>query len=110
MRTTLEIIIAVQACEPVTEEELRLALIAMSNINHFIEYNFQRLIQTVLEGKPTAKMQAEFSNGTIERMFQARKRPPDEWLGSSDMPGTPENRRQMELSKKMFKAAMGRDL
>lgn len=110
MRSTLEIIIAVQEQQPVTEEELRLALLAMSSIEHFLKNDFQSLIEAVLDGKPTARMKAEFSRGTIEKMFQALKTPPDKWLGASGIPGTPENLRQREIAKRIFKAATGEDL
>lgn len=112
MRTTLQIIIAVKECEPVTEEELKLALIALSNIEHFYNKAAQDLIDAIRAEKSMAllKMKAEFAWGTIESMFKAKKTPPDTWLGPDNTPGTPENKRQMEMGKKIFKAATGMDL
>jgi hypothetical protein len=112
MRTTLQIILAVKECEPVTEEELKLALCAMSGIEHFLNQSLKKLIQSIREGKPEArlKMQAEFEWRTIERMFKAIKTPPDEWLGPGNTPGTEENRERMAWAKKVFKKATGEDL
>lgn len=110
MRTTLEIIIAVQECQPATEEELRLALVALSGIESFISHDLQDLVDDVIGGKPTAKFRAEYANGTIDRMFQARKTPPDKWLGPNGIPGTPENIAGRAISKRIFKAATGIDL
>lgn len=110
MRTTLQIIIAVKDCEPVTEEELRLALCALSGIEHFIRTDLEKLIDTVLNKERLAKFQAEFAKGTIERMFNAIKKPPDEWLGPGNIPGTPENNERMRWAKAVYKKATGEDL
>lgn len=112
MRTTNEIIIAVKDCEDVSEEELRLAIVAMSSIKYFVQSELQKLIDAIREKKPQAmlEMKAEFAWGTIERMFSAMKKAPDEWLGPGDTPGTPENKARMELGRKIFKKATGIDL
>lgn len=91
MRSTLEIIIAVKECQPVTMEELRLALLAVCSMEHFIREDLKSLIDAVNEGKPSAKMRAAFSKDTLERMFHARKKSPDEWLEPSNIPGNPEH-------------------
>ena len=112
MRTTLEIIIAVKESQPSTEEELRLALLAMNSIEHFLNNDLQKLIECIRQYRPmgSLKMQAEFAWGTIERMFNAEKMPPDEWLGPGNIPGTPQYERRLELGKAIFKQATGIDL
>ena len=112
MRTTLDIIIAVKDNEPATDEELRLALCALSGIEHFIRQDLTKLIQAIRDDKPTGylKAKAEFAWGTIERMFTAKKKPPDQWLGPGGIPGTPENVERMKFGRKLFKAATGLDL
>lgn len=112
MRSTLEIIIAVQESQPATEEELRLALLALSGINHFIQHDLDDIVEAITEQKPFAilKMKAEFSKGTRERLFQGIKKDPREWLGPGNTPGNPEYESRRELAKKVFKRATGVEL
>lgn len=105
MRSTLQIIIAVQECEPVEPEELRLALMALSGIGHFIENELDAMIDVVEDGWEPAKLRASFAKETRERMFQAMKKPPDEWLGPRFTPGTPEHAERLRMSKVIAKAA-----
>lgn len=109
MRSTLEIIIAVQESQPVTEEELRLALLALSGINHFVQHDLDDLIEAIEEGKavPLLKMKAEFSKGTRERLFQGIKKDPREWLGPGNIPGNPEYEARRKMGKAIFKQATG---
>lgn len=109
MRNTLEIIIAVKECESVTEEELKLALVAMSSIEYFVENELTELVEAILADKPI-KLKAQFAKGTLERMFFAKKKSPDEWLGPDNIPGTPEQKANLALGKKIFKNATGLDL
>lgn len=106
MRSTLDIIIAVQECQPVEPEELRLALMALSGIDQFLKNELDALIEAV-EEKPigAAKLRASFARDTRERMFQAMKKPPDEWLGPRFTPGTPEHTEGLRMSKAIAKAA-----
>lgn len=110
MRSTVEIIIAVKECQPVTEQELKLALLAQTGIEHFTRTALLDLIEAIREGKPTVKMKAEFAWGTAERLWNAGKKPPDEWLGSDNIPGTPEYAARLEFGKALFKKATGVDL
>jgi hypothetical protein len=110
MRTTLEIIIAVTECQPVTEDELKLALMAMSSIEHFLKQELLGLIEAIREGKPTVKMRAEAAWGTVERMWNAAKKPPDEWLGPTNIPGNAEHSARLKRGKALFKKATGIDL
>lgn len=110
MRSTLDICIAVSENEPATDQELRYALQAMGSINHFIKQDLRLLIEAVLDGKPTAKMRAEFARGTLDRMFNGQKMPVDEWLGPGNIPGSPEQQERLRVGKAIFKKATGLDL
>lgn len=103
----LDIIIAVKESQPVSEADLRLALLAQTSIEYFIEKELQDLIEAVLAGKPSASMRAEFANGTLERMFKARKKPPAEWLGPTNTPGNPEYERRYAMGKKLIEKVLG---
>ena len=112
MRSTLQIIIAVKESQPVTEEELRLALLALSGINHFVQHDLDGLIEAIEEGKPAPflKMKAEFMKGTRERLFQGIKKDPREWLGPGNIPGNPEYDQRLKMAKNIFKQATGIDI
>lgn len=112
MRSTLQIIIAVKESQPVTEEELRLALLALSSINHFVQHDLDALIEAIEEGRaaPFLKMKAEFSKGNRERLFQGIKKDPQEWLGPGNIPGNPEYEARMKTAKNIFKRATGIEL
>lgn len=110
MRTTVEIIIAVKECQPVTEDELKLALLAQSGIEHFTREALLDLIEAIRTDKPTVKMKAEFAWGTADRMWNAGKKPPDEWLGPANIPGSPEYAERLAFGKALFKKATGIDL
>lgn len=109
MRTTNQIICAVQDCQPVTEHELQLALIALSGIEHFIRQELQELIEAV-ESDGAVRLRSQLAKRTIERMFQAIKTPPDKWLGPHSIPGTQEQKAAMATSRSIFKKATGIDL
>jgi len=105
MRTTLEIIIANQENKPCTMQELSLALEALRNIRHVEHQELKRLIEVVRNERPTAKMRAEFAWKTIENMFTAIKKPPDEWLGPANIPGNPEQVKRLEWAKNIARKA-----
>ena len=112
MRSTNEIIIAVKECQPVTEDELKLALCAMSGIHYHLKRSLEKTISDIEDGKPEAmlKYRAGFEKGTLEVMFNAIKMPPDEFLGPDNTPGTPEFKKRLDLGKAIFKKATGLDL
>jgi hypothetical protein len=110
VRSTLEIIVAVKESQPVTETELRLALLALSSVGHFVEAELRSLADAVTADKPSAKMRAKFALETLERMFLACKKAPDEWLGPGGIPGNPEHDQRLKAGKALFKAATGQDL
>lgn len=103
MRSTNEIIIAVKESQPATDEELRLALLVMSNIDYFVEGKLRELIEAIEEDKPSTKSRARFAKDTLEGMFLARKKPPKDWLGPENTPGTPEYERRYAMAMKLGK-------
>lgn len=112
-RTTNQIQIAVQEADPnITDEELRLCIEAQRNIEHFYKHALIDLIEAIRQGKPAnlLKMKAEFAWGTVERMFEASKKPPSEWLGPENIPGTPEQQSRLKWAKGVFKKATGEEI
>lgn len=110
MRTTLQIIIANKEGEPCTQQELSYALEALSGIEHVIKQDLLKLIEVIENDKPTVKMRAAFSKETVQKMFDAIKKPPDEWLQPHNLPGSPELLERIKFGKRLFKKATGEDL
>lgn len=110
MRSTLDIIIAVKECQPVTEQELRLAVVALSAMESMDQRALRDLAEKVIEGKPTAKLKAQFILQETETRFKSRKMPVDEYLGPGNIPGTPENVERVRVAKAIYKKATGDDL
>lgn len=112
MRTTNEIIIAVKESQPVTTEELRLALLAQHGISYFYEHSLQKLIEAILEKKPQVMLEfkAKFEQGTMERMFQAIKTDPEKWLGPANIPGSQEYADRLKWCKNIYERDTGEKL
>ena len=112
-RTILDIQIAVKDGEPnITDEELRLCIVAQCSIEYFYQKALLDLIEIIREERPALfmKIKAEFAWNTYESMFEAAKKTPKQWLSPADIPGTPANKERMEWAKKVFKVATGEDL
>lgn len=112
MRSTLEIIIAVKDSQPVTHEELRLALLALNGIEHFVSHSHNDLIDAIEQGKPPAllKMKARLAADMRERLFQAMKKDPEQWLQPQNIPGNPEHDARLAWCKTIFEKATGEKL
>jgi hypothetical protein len=112
MRSTLKICIAVKEDRPATEQELRYALEAMGSIETFITDTLRNLLQAIEDGKGMGDLRcrASLARGTLDRMFDARKKPVDEWLGPDNLPGSPTQQERLAWGKRLFKAATGQDL
>ena len=110
MRSTNEIIIAVKDCEPCTDKELRLAVVALSGMQIMDRMATRQLAKAIIEGTSSATLRAKFFLQEDEIRFKSMKMPVDEYLGQSNIPGTPENDYQMRLAKNIFKKATGLDL
>ncbi len=112
MRTTLQIILAVKESQNVTEEELKLALVALEGISYFYHHTAQDLVEAI-EGKKSQvylDLKAGFARKSFESMFKALKTAPDKWLGPANTPGTEEYKQRMGWAKSLFKKATGIDL
>lgn len=111
MRSTNQIIIAVQECEPCTEEELRLCIMSLKARLHFAESAADDMADAIDRGehrgidpgKGGAKMRAGFWRGEAESRFKAMKMPVDEYLGPGNTPGAPEYTEGLRVSKAIFK-------
>ena len=104
MRSTLNIIIAVKEEEPVTEDELKMALLVMASVNYF----YQKSLRDINEAHKDSKLgwlSFKIKDGVklIERMITAQKEDPLKWLGVENIPGTKEYEERYRLSKKIYK-------
>jgi hypothetical protein len=82
MRSTRDIIIAVKEGQPVSDDELRVALLVMSVADAFTWRELYDLIEVIEQDKPgQAAAKAAFAKGILERVFQAKREDPGKWLG-----------------------------
>jgi hypothetical protein len=112
-RSTCQIQVAVQEADPnISDEELRLCIEAQRNMEYFYQSELLGLIEAIRQGKPAniLRMKAEFAWGTHERMFAAAQKPPAEWLGPDNIPGSLGQREKLAWAKKVFKKVTGEDL
>lgn len=110
MRSILEVIVAVQEQQPATEEELRLTVVALSAMLHLVERSGREVAEAVRDGKPSAKMRADFFLRDHEIRFKSRKMTPADYLGPDHTPGEPENERLRKMAKAVFEKATGETL
>jgi len=114
MRSTNEIIIAVDECDPCTEEELRLCIASMKARLYFAEDAADKMAAAIESDKSTAnlrsKLRAGFWKNEAETRFQSMKMPVDEYLGAGNTPGTPEHAERLRIGKAIFKKATGIEL
>ncbi len=95
MRTIEEITDAVQEEGPVTDIELRLALMAIHynySINTHSDFDTVNSIRCVIRAKE------QFTS-----RFNLYKLTPDKYLGPNWTPGTPENKDQRDTSKRILR-------
>ncbi len=101
MRSTVEIILAVQGSKPATDEELRMALLALNSIDSFRERTILRLVDAIEHKKPEiVAVFAKEASRQRDTLFYAMKKDPQEWLGADHIPGNPqyERRRRVGLA------------
>lgn len=94
MRTVNSIVGAVQEQQPVTEQELRLALLCLY-------YDGQMACQSDYEGVSESRLRMR-AKENFARRFRMLKSEPDKYLGPRWTPGTPENAEGRELSKRIL--------
>ena len=81
MRSTRDIIIEVKEGQPVSEDELRIAVLVMSVVDAFTWRELYDLIEVIEQDKPgQAATKAAFAKSILERMFQAKREDPEKWL------------------------------
>lgn len=112
MRSINEIVIAVQECEPVTEEELRLAVAALGYMETMDQKTIHEFAELVAENKHKSSIQlkAQFLLQERGHRFKSMKMPVDQYLGAANIPGTIENKARRKMMKNIFKQATGIDL
>lgn len=113
MRSTLDIIIAVKENQPCTEKELRLALLALSSMEFILKKDLMDLLEALNKEEHLSdrtSLRFLFAKQALDRMWEAAKIDPEQWLGSGNIPGTPEYEDRMRMNKKIFKKATGVDL
>lgn len=96
MRTVSEIVDAVQEQQPVTEDELRLALLCL----HF---HGQMASQSDFETASELKLRMR-AKENFERRFRMMRADPTVFLGPRWTPGTPENAAGRAGSKRLLAA------
>ena len=97
MRTVNEIVQAVQEQQPATEDELRLALLAV----HYAFGIAVPMQDTSKIGEVLLRVRAA---DNVNLRFRVLKSAPDEYLGPNWTPGTPQNQRQRAQSKRILEA------
>lgn len=111
MRSTNEIIIAVKEQKPVTEQELRYAVCALSAMEYFANSEIESCIKGLETEKPTLRsFILKQAQGFNERRFKSFRLPVDQYLGPGNIPGTTENNQRRNVAKTILKSATGIDL
>jgi hypothetical protein len=110
MRSLNEIVIAVQDCEPCTDEELRMCVMALHFRNHNATRDMDELCELVKCDDAKAKFRAAFWTRENESRFRGNKMPVDEFLGPGNIPWNDEYKARMKMAKNVFKKATGIDL
>lgn len=94
MRTVGDILEACQEQQPATEEELRLALLALYYCLHLsCPHDYEGKAPMLLELR---------AKDNFERKFRLMKAEPSKWLGARYTPGTKENREGRGVSKRIL--------
>jgi hypothetical protein len=102
MRSTRDIIIAAKDGLPLTEDELRTALLVMAAVDAFTWRELYELIEVIEQDRPgQAATKASFARSILERMFQAKREDPAKWLGA-DTPETTKHERWRKISKELL--------
>lgn len=111
MRTTSEIIAAVRNCEPVTDEEMRMCIAALANVEWFLRSSLQKLVDALdTKGPAQQRLRADSARATLESMHRGMRTPVDRWLGPHNIPGTPEYTARISGAKALLKKATGVDM
>jgi hypothetical protein len=102
MRSTKDIITAVKESQPVTQDDLRMALLVMSTVDGFTWRELYDLIEAVQSDPEQARMKAAFAKGILERMYRAKKEDPETWLGPEQTPGAAAHDRWQQIGRRLL--------
>lgn len=113
MRSLNEVIIAVQHSQPVTEEELKLALLALRSTNIRTEHVLTHLLHLLEKHLPLRKMSVsrmarqEFEL-CLKWAHECKKTDLSKLLTPEFIPGTPENEKWHKIAHKVLEQALDR--
>jgi hypothetical protein len=108
MRSTNNLIIAVTECKPCTDEELRFCISALTAMLHFAEKAANEMSDGI-EGGGTSlkhKVCSKLWHENAEGRFKAIKMPVDKYLGTGNMPGSPEQVERMRFGKALIEKVL----
>src|SRR5260370_36126745 len=105
MRSTRDIVNAVKDGQPVSEDELRVALLVMSAVDAFTWRELYDLIEALEQDEPAkAAAKAAFSKNILERVFKAKREDPAGWPGAVQTAGAYEQDRWLKISKTLLES------
>ena len=108
MRATCEIIADLKDGMEVTYEELKIACLVQSSIIFFYQQDTKNLLKGGISADLVEKMNYKDDKTSSKELgypswyWNAIKKDPIEWLGASNIPGTPEYDEHHKLSKALF--------
>lgn len=108
MRATCEIIADLKDGKEVTYEELKMACLVQSSIIFFYQQDTKNLLKGGISADLVEKMNYKDDKTSSKELgypswyWNAIKKDPIEWLGASNIPGTPEYDKHYKLSKTLF--------
>lgn len=108
MKATCEIIADLKDGKEVTYEELKMACLVQSSIIFFYQQDTKNLLKGGISADLVEKMNYKDDKTSSKELgypswyWNAIKKDPIEWLGVSNIPGTPEYEQHYKLSKALF--------
>ena len=108
MRATCEIIADLKDGKEVTYEELKMACLVQSSIIFLYQQDTKNLLKGGISADLVEKMNYKDEKTSSKKLgypswyWNAIKKDPIEWLGVSNIPGTPEYDEHYKLSKALF--------
>ena len=108
VRATCEIIADLKDGKEVTYEELKMACLVQSSIIFFYQQDTKNLLKGGIAADLVEKMNYKDDKTSSKELgypswyWNAIKKDPIEWLGASNIPGTPEYEQHYKLSKSLF--------
>lgn len=107
MRSLNEIVIAVQNCEPCTDEELRLCVMALYYRDFQSKWAMDELSVLADKGDSKTRLRALLWLRDADSRFKGGKMPVDEFLGPGNIPWNDEYKRRLRMAEAVFEKATG---